>query len=78
MLVKHRLVSNAVQLRILGVPQRDCTKVEVSQPAHNVGTTLIIGCIYVATSNSINTMFSRRMVIDVTRMWKSDVATTLK
>ena len=51
---------------------------EIPQPAHNVGTTMIISCIYVATSNNINTSFSQRLVIDVTRTWKYDVATTLK
>ena len=49
-----------------------------SQPAYNVGMTLIISCIYVATSNNINATFSQRLVIDVTRTWTFDVATTLK
>ena len=48
------------------------------QPAYNVGMTLIISCIYVATSNNINATFSQRLVIEVTRTWKFDVATTLK
>ena len=33
-------------------------KVLLTQPAYNVGMTLIISCIYVATSNNINTFFS--------------------
>ena len=50
----------------------------ITQPAYNVGMTLIMCCIYVATSNNINATFSQRLVIDVTRTWKFDVATTLK
>ena len=53
-------------------------KRDISQPAYNVGMTLIISCIYVATSNNTNATFSQRLVIDVTRTWKFYVATTLK
>ena len=52
--------------------------IQVTQPAYNVGMTLIISCIYVATSNNTNATFSQRLIIDVTRTWKFDVATTLK